>query len=65
MSMVPNGKGLADAFKKVEGVAIQTDMAGITTLVTKVEQQSTPASQFEVPAGYTKVDSPLKQATAH
>lgn len=61
-SMNPmNGKAMADAFMKMEGFPIQTEMeGGITMTVTKVESRSTPSSEFEVPAGYKKVDSPLK-----
>ena len=55
------GKGLAQAFTKISGFPIQTEMFGVTTVVTKIEKKSTPAGQFEVPAGYTKTDSPLKK----
>ena len=55
------GKGIAEAFRKIEGFPLQTEMMGVTTVVTKIEKRSTPASMFEVPAGYTKTDSPLKK----
>ncbi|MEW6511279.1 MAG: DUF4412 domain-containing protein [Bacteroidota bacterium] len=55
------GKAMAEAFKKLDGYPIQTEMMGVTTVVTKVEKHTTPPSQFEVPAGYTKTDSPLKK----
>ncbi|HET6272967.1 MAG TPA: DUF4412 domain-containing protein, partial [Bacteroidota bacterium] len=55
-------KGLAEGMKKVDGFPIQTEMGqGITTLVTKVEKRSTPASEFTVPAGYKKVDSKMME----
>ena len=58
MAMNPmGGKGLGDAFKKIDGFPIRTEMAGaFTSTVTKVEEKSTPASAFEVPAGYKKVN---------
>ena len=63
MAMNPMGmKGLAEGMKKVDGFPIQTDMSqGISTLVTKVEKRSTPASEFTVPAGYKKVDSKMME----
>ena len=63
MAMNPMGmKGLAEGMKKVDGFPIQTEMGqGITTLVTKVEKRSTPASEFTVPAGYKKVGSKMME----
>ena len=57
MAMNPmGGKGLGEAFKKVDGFPIQTEIAqGITTVVTKIERKTAPASEFEVPSGYKKV----------
>jgi len=61
MSMNPiNGKAMVQAFKKMDGFPIQTETSGITMIVTKVEKRATPVSQFEVPPGYTKTESPLK-----
>ena len=55
--MIP--KGIVEGMQKIDGFAIETDMpGGITQVVTKVERRSTPASAFEVPAGYTKVKPP-------
>ncbi len=51
-------KGLIDAMMKVDGFPIQTDWAELSTIVTRVEQRSTPASEFAVPAGYTKEEVP-------
>jgi len=64
LSMNPAGmKGLADAMAKIKGFPMETDMAqGITQVVTKVEKRSTPDSEFQVPAGYTKVPSKLAGA---
>ncbi|HXG01242.1 MAG TPA: DUF4412 domain-containing protein [Bacteroidota bacterium] len=55
------GKGLADAYKDIDGFPMQTEMSGIVTTVTKLEQRSTPASEFEIPAGYKKVKSKLEE----
>lgn len=54
-------KGLIEAMKKVDGFPIQTDWGGFTNLVTKVETRSIPASEFAIPAGYKKEDSPMKK----
>lgn len=57
MAMNPmGGKGLGEAFKKVDGFPIQTEMGqGMTSTVTKIEKKTASASEFEVPAGYKKV----------
>jgi hypothetical protein len=55
------GKGIAEAFRKIDGFPLHTEMMGVTTVVTKIEKRSTPASQFEIPDGYTQTDSPLKK----
>jgi len=52
-------KELAENMKKIEGFPVQTIMGDITTTVTKVEKQSTPAAEFEPPAGCTKVKSKM------
>jgi hypothetical protein len=49
--------GISEAYQKIEGFPIQTEIGGMTNTVTKVERRSTPASQFDVPAGYTKVEA--------
>ncbi len=54
-------KSLVDALSKVEGFPIQTDWGKISTTVTKVEQRSTPESEFAVPAGYTMEKAPMDQ----
>jgi len=52
-------KGLIDAMFKVEGFPIQTDWGEISTVVTKVEQRSTPEAEFAVPAGYKLTEPPM------
>jgi hypothetical protein len=49
--------GISEAYQKIEGFPVQTEIGGMTNTVTKVERRSTPASQFDVPAGYTKVEA--------
>lgn len=63
-SMMPRfGKEMAESYRQIEGFPIQTVMTmmnnTVTTTVTRVERRSTPASEFEIPAGYTKVKSEL------
>ncbi len=61
MAMNPMGKGLGDAFKQVDGFPIQTELRGMTSTVTKIEKKTAPASEFEVPAGYKKVQSKMME----
>ncbi len=65
MSMNPLvGKGFVDGYLKVEGFPVETEMGGamgIRTVVTKIEPRNTPETEFDVPAGFTKVASPLLQ----
>lgn len=56
------GKEMADAYKDIEGMPIKTQAGGITTTVTKIERRSVPASEFEIPAGYTKTRSDFDEA---
>ncbi len=51
-------KSLVDAMSRVEGFPIQTDWGNMSTTVTRVEQRSTPESEFAVPAGYTREKAP-------
>jgi len=57
-SMSPRAAGMAEAFKKIEGFPIQQEMGSMKTTVTKVEKRTIPAKEFEVPAGYTREESP-------
>ena len=54
-----NGKAMAEGMKKIEGFPIQTEFGGFTNTVTKIEQRTTPVSEFEVPAGYKKEKSKM------
>ena len=46
---------MAEGMKNLDGFPVQTEIAGITTTVSKVEKRTTPASAFDIPAGYKKV----------
>ena len=60
MNMSPIAKGMAEAFTKVEGFPVQTEIGEMKETVTKVERRSIPASEFDVPVGYTlEKESPL------
>lgn len=52
------GSQYAEALKKVEGFPIQTTIGSMTTTVLKIEKKSLPESEFEIPAGYKKVEPP-------
>lgn len=52
------GKPLMEAFQKFDGFPMETTIAGVNTVVTKVQERSIPVTEFEVPAGLTKEDPP-------
>jgi hypothetical protein len=54
-AQMPKAGEMVAAMKKVEGFPVQTTIAGITMIVTKIEKKVVAASEFEVPAGYKKV----------
>jgi hypothetical protein len=54
--MPAKGGQLAAAMAKIDGFPIETTIAGITSTVTKIEKKSVAVSEFEVPAGYNKVE---------
>lgn len=56
------GKPLMEAFQKFDGFPMETTIAGVNTVVTKVEERSISQGEFEVPAGFTKEDPPSMQA---
>jgi len=53
LAMNPIAKGMANAFTKIEGFPVQTEIGEMKETVTKIEKRSIPASEFDVPAGYT------------
>ncbi|MGE5314756.1 MAG: DUF4412 domain-containing protein [Acidobacteriota bacterium] len=55
------GKAIAEGMRKVEGFPMQTDMGSISTKVTKLESRAIPASAFEIPKGYKKVEEKMFQ----
>jgi len=50
------GKDLAEAMMNVDGFPMEQSVAGITSVTTKVEYKMTPPSEFDVPAGFKKVE---------
>lgn len=55
-------KGVEEAIYGIKGFPILTEMAdGEKTVVSKVDSRSTPASEFEVKAGFKKEESPMKR----
>jgi hypothetical protein len=55
MSGIAGRKGdLGSWYKQVEGFPIETDSHGSVRTVAKIDRRSIPASEFEVPAGYTR-----------
>jgi hypothetical protein len=46
-------KSFVAAAKQIDGFPLEMELAGFTSTVTKVEAKATPASAFEIPAGYT------------
>jgi len=64
MATLTNMSGLGDAYQKIDGFPMETEMdimGKMTTVVTKVEKRNTPAAEFNVPAGFTKVASQLTE----
>ena len=49
------GGRLAAAMENLDGFPMETIIGGMSSTVTKVEKKAIPASEFEIPAGYTKV----------
>ncbi len=54
-AQMPKAGEMVAAMTKVEGFPVQTTIAGMTTIVTKIEKKTVAASEFEVPTGYKKV----------
>ncbi len=48
--------------KDIDGFPIQTESHGNVSVATKVERKAIPASEFEIPGGYTKEKSPVEEA---
>jgi hypothetical protein len=56
------GGNMGQAFAKIDGFPMETEMGDIKTEVTKVEARTIPASEFEVPAGFKKESAPAPPA---
>ena len=58
-------KGIADAYKGIDGFPMQTIMklgnSEVTTTVTTVEPRAMADDEFEIPAGYTKEEAKWKK----
>lgn len=48
------GSSATEAYTQIPGFPMETEMQGVKTVVTKVEPRKLAASDFQVPAGYTK-----------
>ena len=57
-----SGSATADAYAQIEGFPMETDVGQMKTVVRKVEARATPASAFEVPAGYKQEKMELPKA---
>jgi hypothetical protein len=47
-------EGMSDAYNRIDGFPVLTEIGGMINTVTKVERKSTSPSAFDVPAGYKK-----------
>jgi hypothetical protein len=55
MSAIAGRRGdLGAWFRQIDGFPIETDSHGSVKTVAKIDRRSIPASEFEVPAGYTR-----------
>jgi hypothetical protein len=54
-------EGMMEAYTKIDGFPLEMEVMGATTTVTKLEKKATPASEFEVPAGYTLKKPPMME----
>jgi hypothetical protein len=52
--IVGRKEAMGEWFRQIEGFPIETDSHGSVRTVTKIDRSSFPASEFEVPAGYTR-----------
>ena len=59
------GADVAEAFAKIEGFPMRTEMGQMKTEVTKVEARAIPASEFDPPAGYKKEAANLPKVGGH
>jgi hypothetical protein len=60
MGRMPGMGGAGEELMKLQGFAMETQFGTMMTqTVTTMEKKTTPASEFEVPTGYTKVKSKM------
>jgi hypothetical protein len=55
-------RAMSEAMMKIDGFVMETDMGSVKTRVTKLEMKNSPATLFEVPAGFKNVPRPGKDA---
>ncbi len=55
-------RAMSEAMMKIDGFVMETDMGSVKTQVTKLEMKNSPATLFEVPAGFKNVPRPGKDA---
>jgi hypothetical protein len=58
MEMSPAGKGLAEAYLKIDGFPLETQMGDAITVVTKISRSPATDEDFDVPSGFTKEKAP-------
>ncbi len=58
------GADLVQAYNEIDGFPMETEMNGDRSIVTKIEARNTPATEFDVPAGFTKTEIPLPKGGA-
>lgn len=51
--------GMAEAYAKIDGFPMETQMGDVTSTVTKLEPRDIPAGEFGPPAGFTKEAPPM------
>jgi hypothetical protein len=61
MAVMSGRSGLSEAYMKIDGFPMETDMmlgeTQMITTVTKMEKTSTASSEFDVPPGYTRIQT--------
>jgi hypothetical protein len=59
-------KGTSEMYKNIDGFPMETTIKimnnTVTTTVTNVEKRSIPSAEFDIPAGYKKVKSEMKES---
>jgi len=56
-------EALGGWLRQIDGFPMETDSQGTVHTVTKIDRRSIPASEFEVPEGYTREKNPMQGET--